>query len=98
MLSTQFVPVDYGPHVAVGSNYKGGSGKSTFAMHLIVALLKAGRRVASFDLDVKQQTLTRYIQNRRDWAVQNDFSLELPTHVAIPHADGIEGGADSQIG
>jgi len=100
MLSTQPAAAgNYGPHVIVVGNYKGGSGKSTFAMHLIVALLKAGRRVASFDLDVKQQTLSRYIENRRDWAVQNDFSLELSTHASILDADGIGGGgADSQIG
>ena len=47
------------PHVIVIGNQKGGSGKSTFAMHIIVALLKAGKRVASFDLDLNQQTLTR---------------------------------------
>ncbi len=52
------------PHIVVIGNHKGGSGKSTFAMHIIIALLKAGRRVASFDLDLDQQTLTRYIENR----------------------------------
>jgi chromosome partitioning protein len=53
------------PHVVVIGNQKGGSGKSTFAMHIIVALLKAGKRVASFDLDLNQLTLTRYLGNRR---------------------------------
>ena len=96
MSITQFSSGDLGPHVVVIGNYKGGSGKSTFAMHLIVALLKAGRRVASFDLDVKQQTLSRYIENRRDWAVQNDFELELPTHTSILDPDWI-GGGDSPI-
>ena len=52
------------PHVVVIGNQKGGCGKSTFAMHTIVALLKAGKRVASFDLDLDQLTLTRYIGNR----------------------------------
>jgi chromosome partitioning protein len=33
------------PHVVVVGNQKGGTGKSTFAMHIIVALLKAGKRV-----------------------------------------------------
>src|SRR5262245_63164590 len=97
MLSTQFIPGDLGPHVVVIGNYKGGSGKSTFAMHLIVALLKAGRRVASFDLDVQQQTLSRYIENRREWARQNEFSLELPAHTAIQDSDGMGGGSQSQI-
>src|SRR5262245_28480120 len=97
MSITQFASGDLGPHVVVIGNYKGGSGKSTFAMHLIVALLKAGRRVASFDLDVKQQTLTRYIENRRDWAVQNEFALELPRHTSILDVEGA-GGSDPQIG
>ena len=74
---------DLGPHVVVVGNYKGGSGKSTFAMHLIVALLKAGKRVASFDLDSQQQTLSRYIENRREWARQNRLRLEMPKHTPI---------------
>jgi len=64
-------------------NHKGGSGKSTFAMHIIIALLKAGKRVASFDLDVDQQTLTRYIENRREWANQNNFELEMRDHYPV---------------
>ncbi len=34
-------------HVVVLGNEKGGSGKSTTALHIAVALLKAGQRVAS---------------------------------------------------
>jgi len=76
------------PHVIVVGNQKGGSGKSTVAMHIIVALLKSGRRVASFDLDVRQRSLTRYIDNRRDWAQRIGQSLELPEHRALsPPAD-----------
>ena len=71
------------PHVVVVGNHKGGCGKSTVAMHIIVALLKAGKRVVSFDLDVNQQTLTHYIENRRAWARQNDLDLELPNHCSI---------------
>ncbi len=40
-----------GAHVITIGNEKGGSGKSTAAMHLIVALLHSGRTVASIDLD-----------------------------------------------
>src|SRR5215831_8753128 len=84
MLGTEFAQ----PRVVVVGNYKGGSGKSTFAMHLIVALLKAGRSVASFDLDVQQQTLSRYIQNRHRWAQQNGLALELPHHTPISDVEG----------
>jgi chromosome partitioning protein len=66
------------PHIVVMGNHKGGSGKSTFAMHIIIALLKAGKRVASFDLDIDQRTITRYIENRREWARENKLELELP--------------------
>lgn len=52
-------------HVIVVGNEKGGAGKSTLAMHLTIALLKAGRRVGVFDLDLRQKSLTRYLDNRR---------------------------------
>jgi chromosome partitioning protein len=71
---------DRTPHVVVIGNHKGGSGKSTFAMHIIVALLKSGKRVATFDLDSGQLTLTRYINNRREWAREKKLELELPDH------------------
>jgi chromosome partitioning protein len=71
------------PYVVVIGNQKGGSGKSTFAMHIIVALLKAGKRVASFDLDLNQLTLTRYLGNRREWVRKHEQKLELPDHYPV---------------
>src|SRR5215211_4747482 len=55
-------------HVVVLGNEKGGSGKSTTALHIAVALMKAGQRVATIDLDCRQQSFTRYISNRNAWA------------------------------
>jgi chromosome partitioning protein len=77
------VGVQSPPHVVVIGNQKGGSGKSTFAMHIIVALLKAGKRVASFDLDLNQLTLTRYLENRREWGRKHEQKLELPDHYPV---------------
>ena len=54
-----------GGKIIVLGNEKGGTGNSTTAMHLFVALLREGRAVASLDLDSHQGTLTRYIENRR---------------------------------
>jgi chromosome partitioning protein len=68
------------PTIVVLGNHKGGSGKSTLAMHIIVAFLKAGMRVASIDLDREQQSLTRYIENRRKFAKKSQIELDLPTH------------------
>ena len=46
------------PHVIVVGNEKGGSGKTTIAMHVAVALLKDGQRVGTVDLDSNQKSLT----------------------------------------
>ena len=54
--------------VIVVANEKGGSGKSTVAMHIAIALLKAGESVATIDLDSRQKSFTHYIENRRAWA------------------------------
>ncbi len=70
-------------HVVVLGNEKGGSGKSTTALHVAVALLKAGQRVATIDLDSRQKSFTRYIENRRAWAQRTGLSLELPHHCCI---------------
>jgi len=88
------------PHVVVVGNHKGGSGKSTVAMHIIVALLKAGKRVSSFDLDVTQRTLTHYIENRREWAKQKELALELPHHCPIveDQDDGVERNDAADLG
>ena len=70
-------------HVIVLGNEKGGSGKSTTALHIAVALLKAGQRVATIDLDCRQQSFTRYIANRRAWALRTGLALELPQHRCV---------------
>ncbi|HZL32128.1 MAG TPA: division plane positioning ATPase MipZ [Pseudolabrys sp.] len=75
-------------HVVVLGNEKGGSGKSTTALHIAVALLKAGQRVATIDLDSRQQSFTHYIENRAAWAERARIKLELPTHFCVPRADG----------
>jgi chromosome partitioning protein len=76
-------------HVIVLGNEKGGSGKSTTAMHIAVALLKAGQRVATIDLDSRQQTFTHYVENRRDNVRRTGIALELPEHYAIARAEGV---------
>src|SRR5258705_1623680 len=70
-------------HVIVLGNEKGGSGKSTIALQIAVALLKAGQRVATIDLDCRQRTFTRYIENRRAWARRTGLALELPHHCRV---------------
>ena len=69
-------------HVIVVANEKGGSGKSTLSIHLSVALLKAGFRVATIDLDVRQRTLTRFFENRLAFGQSTLSEVEIPRHFA----------------
>ena len=75
-------------HVVVLGNEKGGSGKSTTALHIAVALLKAGQRVATIDLDSRQKSFTHYLDNRRAWAERARVDLEMPTHFCVARAEG----------
>lgn len=74
-------------HVIVLGNEKGGSGKSTTAMHVIVALMKAGRKVGAVDLDLRQRSLSRYIENRKKFIEIKEQSLELPVVSEVSSAD-----------
>ena len=97
-------------HVVVLGNEKGGSGKSTTALHIAVALLKAGQRVATIDLDSRQKTFTHYIENRRAWATRPGIQLELwaeragiqlelPTHYCVERAESssIEANESTEV-
>lgn len=74
--------VNHGQIVVLG-NEKGGSGKSTTAIHLIVGLLRAGHSVASLDLDGRQGSLTRFFDLRRRFSEKNDLELLHPDHETI---------------
>jgi chromosome partitioning protein len=76
-------------HVIVLGNEKGGSGKSTTAMHVAVALLQAGQRVATIDLDSRQRSFTHYVENRRDWAARAGIKLEIPEHYCVARGFGL---------
>ncbi|MGE5545654.1 MAG: division plane positioning ATPase MipZ [Solirubrobacterales bacterium] len=81
-------------HVIVVGNEKGGTGKSTVSMHLIVSLLNRGLSVGSIDIDARQATLTRYIQNRKNRKDAAQLGLTVPDHVALPPTD--DRAADEQ--
>ena len=64
------------PHRIVFANEKGGTGKSTTAVHVAVALAYQGAKVAAIDLDSRQRTLHRYLENRAE--TQRRRSVQLP--------------------
>lgn len=71
------------PYIIVVGNEKGGTGKSTVSMHLIVSLLKLGFKVGSLDLDARQGTLSRYIENRERSNIEKNTSLLVPQHLSL---------------
>ena len=62
--------------VIVVGNEKGGAGKSTIAIHIATALLHGGAKVATLDLDVRQQSLAHFFAHRRAWLDANEHLIE----------------------
>lgn len=75
------------PYLIVLGNEKGGSGKSTTAMHIVVSLLSEGYRVGTIDLDARQKSLTRYIENRRRYCDEAGLSMPMPQELVVPKSD-----------
>ncbi|RYH08699.1 division plane positioning ATPase MipZ [Tropicimonas sp. IMCC6043] len=71
-------------HIIVVGNEKGGSGKSTTSMHVATALARMGHRVGTLDLDLRQQSLGRYIENRRAFCTRAGHDLAIPAYVNLP--------------
>ncbi|MBN2759295.1 MAG: AAA family ATPase [Rhodobacteraceae bacterium] len=90
-------------HIITIGNEKGGSGKSTMSMHVSVALARMGWRVAAMDLDLRQLSFGRYIENRRTFMAKTGYDLPCPHFIALPDLDPAtvpEGGqlADLRMG
>ncbi|OYV32604.1 MAG: ATPase, partial [Acidocella sp. 20-61-6] len=71
------------PAVIVLGNEKGGSGKSTTAIHIVVALLREGFRVGAMDLDARQGTLAGTLAARRHFVERKGIDLPLPVFRAV---------------
>ncbi|MFZ5748432.1 MAG: division plane positioning ATPase MipZ [Pseudomonadota bacterium] len=67
-------------HVVVFANEKGGTGKSTTAVHVAIALAAKGARVACLDLDHRQRTLGRYLDNRAATIRRTGRDLPMPRY------------------
>lgn len=63
------------PHRIVFANEKGGTGKSTTAVHVAIALAYQGAKVAAIDLDPRQRTFHRYLENRAETAKRRGIDL-----------------------
>jgi chromosome partitioning protein len=70
-------------HIIVFGNEKGGSGKTTAAMHVAVALARSGKMVGAIDLDVRQRSLSRQLQNRANWRERGGKDMAMPQFCAF---------------
>jgi chromosome partitioning protein len=83
------------PHYIVFANEKGGTGKSTTAVHTAVALAASGHSVGALDLDSRQRTMTRYLENRD--ATMRRLDKQLPHAVYEVLEDQSEEGLSAAI-
>lgn len=67
-------------HIIVVSNEKGGTGKSTLSMHLAIKLMQEDFKVATIDLDGRQGTLSKYVENRINFCTTHNINLPIPEH------------------
>lgn len=74
-------------HIIVVGNEKGGAGKSTVSMHVATALSRMGHKVGTLDLDLRQKTLGRYIENRTKFLGEKGLTLPTPTYHELPEID-----------
>ena len=70
-------------HIIVIGNEKGGSGKTTTSMHLAVALLRLGFKVGSMDIDARQRSFSRYLENRKNTMAKESTPLPMPHHIIV---------------
>jgi chromosome partitioning protein len=68
-------------HVIVFANEKGGTGKSTTAVHVAIALAARGHKVSAFDLDHRQRTMGRYFDNRAETVKRDGHDLPMPRYL-----------------
>lgn len=72
-------------HIVVVGNEKGGSGKSTTCMHVATALCRLGFKVGALDLDTRQRTFSRYIENRLDYIRRSGMMVPIPELAKLPN-------------
>ncbi|MBK5947160.1 ATPase [Rhodobacter veldkampii DSM 11550] len=76
-------------HIIIVGNEKGGSGKSTTCMHVSTALVRMGFRVGALDLDLRQRSFGRYIENRMTFLAREGLALPTPNYRLLPEVDAV---------
>ncbi len=89
------------PRIVVFANEKGGTGKSTSAMHVAVALIRDGKRVVCVDIDSRQSSLGHYVRNRKAFAETKGIALPSPDIELFKYSEeadrNVAEGADQAV-
>lgn len=100
MIDPLHTPPRLRAHVIVVGNEKGGSGKSTVALHVAIGLMRLGYSVGTIDLDSHQATLTTAMKNRWRTIAQageervpgdSVADMAMPEHI---HIDRVQNTSD----
>jgi chromosome partitioning protein len=77
------ISADTRPNVIVLGNEKGGSGKSTTAIHIIIGLMRDGYRLGALDLDARQGTLAGTLAARQHFISSKNIPLPMPAFASV---------------
>ncbi|MES2034544.1 MAG: division plane positioning ATPase MipZ [Pseudomonadota bacterium] len=92
----QATPPSHPCRVIVIANEKGGVGKSTVAALISTAMLYYGARVAVMDVDLRQQSLSRFFANRRRWLPAAGVEAPIPLEYKLTDDTAALAEADPQ--
>ena len=84
-------------HIIVVGNEKGGAGKSTVSMHVATALARLGHRIGVVDLDLRQQSLARYLETRAGYLADKGLDLPSPRYEPLPEIDAASLGPNENV-
>lgn len=68
----------HNPFCIVLANEKGGTGKSTVSVHIAVSLVTLGLKVSVLDLDTRQRSSARYLENRYKTIISKGLVFPMP--------------------
>ncbi len=83
-------------HIITFGNEKGGSGKSTTAMHIFAVAAHSGYKVGVLDLDLRQLSFQHYIENRIKTATVQNVDLPMPIMFALQESQ-LDSKIQSQV-
>src|SRR6202789_1364871 len=85
-------------HIIVFGNEKGGSGKTTAAMHVAVTLARSGKKVAAIDLDSRQRSFHRQLENREAFRMKSGADIPMPEAFVVARSTNksLDAGAEEE--